>query len=488
MAQLRAPKVIGSQGKVPGEWIGSTYVGPQGTGGTGGGGSQAQVSPAPKVVGSQGKKPGEWIGSKYIGPALSPVVPPIIPGQAGRSDDGTTGYPTGPIGQNPPPLNYPGGSPNPMPRTMATSPDGSPPSTSSLTPRAYEGFDQTKFADPTLGTSHKYVGGRIAAGGGSADDILADPKFAGWTKVSDDKVMSPEGSIYDFRKDMEGDDIAQWTYVGGGPGKRNDGIPGNYAAEQNGGGGGQQAPAPATNPWAGYGTSGGTAPTGGQSSSFPTYTSGVNGIDDPLGESTNNALMRLLEGNGQVSGDPLSELINNSLMDRINSGSDENFNMRFESITEDMNRGRKSQTNNAMAALADRGILGEPGHQSGPEIGALMGIENDIAPIYSQAIRDAMADADDSELDTLGLASTIGQQNTGNLLNTINSSTAHQGMLAKVALDSLSQNMAWNQFLAEFGLQREQVMWEMENGGIENVLALIQMFAQQAQAVQKGYV
>jgi hypothetical protein len=91
--------------------------------------------------------------------------------------------------------------------------------------RAIEGFDAQKFADPTLGTTHKYVGGRIIAGGGSVDDVLADPKFAGWSKVSEDKILGAGGTTYDVRRDMDGADAAQWTAVAG-PGWDKNGIPG----------------------------------------------------------------------------------------------------------------------------------------------------------------------------------------------------------------------------------------------------------------------
>ena len=147
-----------------------------------------------------------WIGSKYVGaPAPSPMGPsptaPSAPVSAPQVQPGRTLQPSTTLAPSP----SPAGSPRPI-----------------------EGFDAAKFADPALGTSHKYVGGRIAASGGTAGQILADPKFAGWTKVSEDKVRSPEGSVYDFARDVGGANAAQWMYVGGGPrGVRNDGIIGN---------------------------------------------------------------------------------------------------------------------------------------------------------------------------------------------------------------------------------------------------------------------
>lgn len=93
------------------------------------------------------------------------------------------------------------------------------------------GFDAAKVNDPTLGTSHKYVGGRyLRDHPGDLAGMLQLPEFSGWTQVSGDKIRSPEGSIYDARN---ADGSVQWQYISGGPaGARNNGI---YGDDPNGG-------------------------------------------------------------------------------------------------------------------------------------------------------------------------------------------------------------------------------------------------------------
>jgi len=100
-------------------------------------------------------------------------------------------------------------------------------------PRAVEGFQQSKLDDASHQTA-KYVAGRVLQAGGGVDQILATPQYAGWTKVSGDKIRSPQGSIYDTSRDFTGAngqpgaDVGQFQYISGGPaGPRNDGIRGN---------------------------------------------------------------------------------------------------------------------------------------------------------------------------------------------------------------------------------------------------------------------
>lgn len=159
-----------------------------------------------------------WIGSKYVG----------VPGQAAPAAPA----PAAPAPTQAAPIEFAPQSQPAGPKTLATGWRGSqyigapatntgivaPDAAAGGAPRAnvpLEGYDQTKLADPNLGTSHKYVGGRILQSGGTIDDVLADPKFAGWQKVSADKIKGPDGGVYDLTRDLGGANAAQWTKVGG---------------------------------------------------------------------------------------------------------------------------------------------------------------------------------------------------------------------------------------------------------------------------------
>lgn len=408
---------IGSQGKLPGEWIGSRYVGPGGAAApaaapkpaapaapaAGAPPSNAPAPVAPAVVGSQGKKPGEWIGSKYVGPAQPAADvynPTTNPGGQTLPDRGPMNTsPSDPRfqninegGINPDDLVYntlqsnlnPGaapGQPTPTPgdedidpylspeekqairqananrqyerdnpqyvdalqnywapdreeqlarlRAESTQPGGAAyvaptaaaPAAAPTTPAAarrprgaLEGFVKEKLDDPTKGTSHKYVGGRILAAGGGVDEVLADPMFKGWTKVSDDKIKSPEGTVYDLFRDQEGANAPQWTRIGGtGPaGKLNDGIPGNAGGGGDirthviqddfglGRGGYAQGYPSGTGDWS---TPGGAITHGIPGAGY-NFDSGYGGADDAI----NEGIMRLL-ARGETPIDPNDPLL-----------------------------------------------------------------------------------------------------------------------------------------------------------------------------------
>lgn len=65
------------------------------------------------------------------------------------------------------------------------------------------GFDATKWSNPSH-TTTKYVAGRTLAAGGSIDDLLHNPAYAGWTRVGDDSIRSPDGNVYDLYYDYGG--------------------------------------------------------------------------------------------------------------------------------------------------------------------------------------------------------------------------------------------------------------------------------------------
>jgi len=214
----------------------------------------------PKTTGSKGKIASEWRGSTYIGPQK----------QATPAADAAGDW---------------------FQQHGILVPDGQ--QTASLgAPRALEGYDQAKLSDPTA-QSNKYVAGRIMQSGGSVDQVLADPKFAGWTKTSGDKIMSPEGSVYDLSRDATGSNgqpganAAQYTYVGGGPaGTRNNGIKGddpNSANYTKPGGLGYKGTAPAP-----AGTAGAMASMSGQMVNSQAGGGNTSGMQMPTAPPVNN--------------------------------------------------------------------------------------------------------------------------------------------------------------------------------------------------------
>lgn len=109
------------------------------------------------------------------------------------------------------PHGKPGSQTPTTPAPPTTPPWQTPPSMP-----APPGFDQGKWGNVEHQTD-KYKIGRMLAAGLSIDEILK--QMPGWTKVSQDTVMAPDGSLFDLYYDYGGpQQRIQFTYVGGGPG------------------------------------------------------------------------------------------------------------------------------------------------------------------------------------------------------------------------------------------------------------------------------
>lgn len=138
---------------------------------------------------------------------------------------------------------------------------------------------------------------------------------------------------------------------------------------------------------------------------------------------------------------------------------------------------RKVQLNNADADLANRGLLGEQGHQSGLQADAIGRIETNLAPAYTGAVSNAMSLLDQSE-----------QQAITQLLQGASTGTQRQQVLSDVALRELDENRLWNQFLAQNALDKDKAMWDLQQGQGQQLLTLFSLYLQRARDAANGYV
>lgn len=217
----------------------------------------------------------------------------------------------------------------------------------------------------------------------------------------------------------------------------------------------------------------------------------------------------------QVGQDPLSLLITGALANFIGSEGSTTFGgtvqdalygilerggelptdqiaRRYESARELLDKGRRTQINDLRGDLASRNLLSEPGIPQGAEIAGIERITEKIAPEFSRALRDIYSDesakSDARMMTALQMATGFSTDQARNLLAGIGEGTARQTALADLALRELQTNMAWNQFLAQFGLERDRVMYEIQNGGIEQLLPILQAFMQFGGMANQGYV
>jgi len=213
---------------------------------------------------------------------------------------------------------------------------------------------------------------------------------------------------------------------------------------------------------------------------------------DPLSQLITGALAAFIgnEGKTRFGGDVETALA--GLLDRGGELDEGQVARRYESARELLDKGRRTMINDLEGDLVSRNLLAEPGIPQGAHSGGLKRVTEAIAPEFSRALRDIYTDeagkADARLMTSLQLATGMASDQARNLLASIGEGTARQGALADIALRSLQTNMAWSQFLAEFGLKRDQVMYEMENGNIEQFLPILQAFIQLGGMANQGYV
>jgi len=216
-------------------------------------------------------------------------------------------------------------------------------------------------------------------------------------------------------------------------------------------------------------------------------------------------------------------------------------NSRLETAREGLDRQRSAQTDQLEAALADRGLVG-----SGANIEALTGLERDLGGQFAGAFRDIVGNEQNaannrfaSALQTgsglsgqelsgnlgglgalsnlagqessrqqaglgagtslagqqlqgtlggLGASTELAGQQQGNLLNAVNAGTARQGVLSDIALRSLAENNDFTKFVAQFGLDRDKTLADIQAGKMQSLLPLLQSFLGTSQISNQGFI
>jgi len=342
-----------------------------------------------------------------------------------------------------------------------------------------EGFDTGKLAD----TSHetpKYVFGRLAQGAPSTTEGLGSLQLPeGWKVSGKDTIYVPGVGDVDVIRDVENGGAWQWMppeaqgqgTIGGGVGG-NDFIP---------------LPGMGVDP-------GLAAKTGSYTpDNVGNYRGGTTTVNtDPMSQLTDQGYMDLISNYGAT---PFGSDLEATLRDLISSGgnfSQDVVNKRKESATELMNSGLRTLMNQGQGELAGRNLLSEPGIAQGPERTMVGQTMEHVAPAYARELRDIFTteqeNANNRVMGGLSLGTAMAQNQSNNTLNALSGATNRQNVVSNIALAALDRNMAWNQFLATFGLTRDQIKYEIQQGNLQTVLPYIQLFLQSAGISAGGYV
>lgn len=236
----------------------------------------------------------------------------------------------------------------------------------------------------------------------------------------------------------------------------------------------------------------------------------------PLAGNIEQTLQDILTGRGQGAEavSPLGEQVGETASEIIARGGQMPLDVRrrameIESARSPLDALRRAQLSQGQAALAGRNLLGQ-----GPEVDYMQRLETKLAPEYARAgqlielaerereeqrFQDAMELSartanEQAQLRESRLANAM-QQATGmsleqsrNLLATVASVTERQQMMNDVAISSLDRNMEWNQFLAEFGLQRHEVLESIQTGRLAALLPLLQQYLAGVTLSASGFV
>lgn len=165
---------------------------------------------------------------------------------------------------------------------------------------------------------------------------------------------------------------------------------------------------------------------------------------------------------------------------------------RFESARELLDKGRRTMINDLEGDLVSRNLLSEPGIPQGIHASGLGRVTERLAPEFSRALRDIYTDeverSDAKQMAALQMATSMSSDQARNFLAGIGEGTARQSALADIALRTLQTNMAWSQFLANYGLQRDQVLAMLQQGRVDDVQQLLNSFLTIASLSRGGYV
>jgi len=117
--------------------------------------------------------------------------------------------------------------------------------------------------------------------------------------------------------------------------------------------------------------------------------------------------------------------------------------------------------------LANRGLMSLPGSPQGPETTAIDQIMQHLAPSFDSAMGTFLTNA-------YGQAGSMAQNNNANMLQGLQGAGTYQTNMANIALETLKENNAFNEFTAQFGLDRDKALYEIASGqntGLANLLA-----------------
>lgn len=227
---------------------------------------------------------------------------------------------------------------------------------------------------------------------------------------------------------------------------------------------------------------------GGGSQTLPGGAQIPTSTDPNLSGIIDSGIARLSQTGATPYGDEIAETLRQII---AGGGVNPDFSQKLIGAREDAAQAMNAQLADADAALGARGIASTPGVNQGPTTGAIERISGDISEDYSGALRDiyntALDESNESFMTSLSLATGLSGQQASQMLQALGTGTQRQVGIAQIALTSLSQNMQWNQFLAQHGLDTARLQNDIQMGRFDLLARLAQIYMQGAGQAAGGY-
>lgn len=190
---------------------------------------------------------------------------------------------------------------------------------------------------------------------------------------------------------------------------------------------------------------------------------------------------------------PVSGALSDQILRMLSpEGQQAEMDRRLGDVSDRYRIAQEGMIDNAQSILADRGLISWPGAPQGTETNAIGRITSDVARQMGLAMGDVITDEHrmaDQRIST-ALSSALGYDSNTiqRMLGGATNASQRQGMLGNLALQALGQNMQWNMFLAQHGLDRERLMYDIQNGRINQLMGLLQQFGNLSNIARGGYV
>lgn len=210
---------------------------------------------------------------------------------------------------------------------------------------------------------------------------------------------------------------------------------------------------------------------------------------DPFSQLLTSGFADIIKNKGEPNTD-FANTVRADIANTLNTGGklpNDASTAQFEAARTQLEAAKNAELNSAMADLANRGLAPEGGTNGGGLVTAEDYIGRDLAPAMDTAIANYQINQANLQNQLFGQALGVGNAATTAdqtaYENALSGGTNFQNVQTSLALRSLEDSNAFNEFVANYGLNRDEVMYNLQNQQNNTLLqALYQYFIGSSQS------